>query len=194
MGLFNKKKGKKEEDFDDSVDFSKSNLEKLMPDLPELPNNTQNKGSNFPSYDSEINSIKRQVEGVPKEMDDIPIRKPKMKAQNELGIPNNTGFKPNMPQLQLMPTNQIRPVAVVQQPRVMGGMVGAKPIFIKIDKYRDALNNLENIKELCRNADNLLGEINRLREEENAELEKWRSDIGKIKDKLLSVDKKLFEG
>jgi hypothetical protein len=46
---------------------------------------------------------------------------------------------------------------------------------------------------LCREADGLLNNIHKIRENEDKELEKWHHDLDKVKDKLLIVDKKLFE-
>ncbi|MFH1376266.1 MAG: hypothetical protein ABIH25_01390 [Candidatus Woesearchaeota archaeon] len=181
MGLFDKKKDKKEERAV-SDDFDNQSLDKLMPNLPELPSYGQKK-SNFPSYESEIGSIKAEVGGTPKVMginSDIPLRKPQM---TPMGI--------RMP---VMSGGSMGPQSMPPSRPMPARAIGGKPVFIKIDKYRDALDNLEIIKELCKNADSLLNEINRLREEENRELEKWRDDIGKIKDRLLMVDKKLFEG
>lgn len=176
MGLFGKKKKEKREEIPDFAgEISKVNLLKTFPNLPELPKFEEKKG--FPRYQSEIGAIKQEVGGITAEPQvegvEIPIRKPRTGAP-QLRMPNLTALRPQTP----------------SRGRVSSG----KPIFIKINRYREAIDNLDNIKELCRNADNLLGEINRLREEENRELEKWRSDIIKIKDKLLLVDKKLFEG
>tara|TARA_Y100000310_G_scaffold343234_1_gene449915 strand:- start:1964 stop:2419 length:456 start_codon:yes stop_codon:yes gene_type:complete len=70
---------------------------------------------------------------------------------------------------------------------------GDKPIFVKIDNYKEAMSNINSIKTLCREADGLLNNIHKIRENEDKELEKWHHDLDKVKDKLLIVDKKLFE-
>ncbi|MCD4759852.1 hypothetical protein K8R33_03115 [archaeon] len=72
-------------------------------------------------------------------------------------------------------------------------IVGDKPIYVKIDQYKDAMTTIDRIKELCNEADKKLGEISRLRSSEDRELEKWQDDVDNIKDKLLQIDKKLFE-
>ena len=68
-----------------------------------------------------------------------------------------------------------------------------KPVFVKIEQYREALDNIEAIKTKVREAEELLSRLDQLRSQEDKELQNWHDNIGRIKDKLLSVDKKLFE-
>ena len=42
-------------------------------------------------------------------------------------------------------------------------------------------------------ADKLLAEISRIRKQEDSELENWNRDLENVKEKLLMVDKQLFE-
>ena len=70
---------------------------------------------------------------------------------------------------------------------------GDKPIFVKIENYKDAMESIQKIKGLCQDADGLLDEIHKIRSDESRELEKWSSDLEKIKEKLLNVDRRLFE-
>ena len=72
-------------------------------------------------------------------------------------------------------------------------MTGDKPIYVKIDQYKDAVGNVERIKALCNEADKTLAEIGKIRASEDRELQKWHEDISRIKEKLLLVDKKIFE-
>jgi len=55
------------------------------------------------------------------------------------------------------------------------------------------MHNIDKIKELCNEADRMLSEISKLRASEDRELEQWQDEVDKIKDKILLVDKKLFE-
>jgi hypothetical protein len=70
---------------------------------------------------------------------------------------------------------------------------GSKPIFVKIDNYRQGMENIEKIKALCKEADSLLDRIHKIRADEDRELENWHRGLNKIKDKLLEVDNKIFE-
>ena len=64
-----------------------------------------------------------------------------------------------------------------------------KPLFVKLDRYKQAVNDIEHIKNRLREAEHLLDEIDRIRIEENRELEEWRAEINRLKEKLLDIDK-----
>lgn len=68
-----------------------------------------------------------------------------------------------------------------------------KPVFVKIEQYREALDNLEDIKSKIGEAEELLASLDHLKAQEERELQSWHNSISRIKDKLISVDKKLFE-
>ena len=68
-----------------------------------------------------------------------------------------------------------------------------KPVFIKIEKYREALEKLSKIKEELGKVEERLSRIEEIQAKEDKEIESWRNDINSIKQKLLSVDSKLFE-
>ncbi len=68
-----------------------------------------------------------------------------------------------------------------------------KPIFVKIEQYKEALDNIDSIKTKVREAEELLSRLDQLRLQEDKELQNWHDNIARIKDKLISVDKKLFE-
>ncbi len=78
-------------------------------------------------------------------------------------------------------------------PRRKMDVVGDKPLFIKMDKYKDAINDIENIKKRIREAEGILGELERIKAEEDKEIESWKVEIERIKNKLMDVDRKLFE-
>ncbi len=164
MGLFNKKKSD-DDDFAQDVPQFKPFSDKEKTKLPELPTSKSDKEM-FPSYKSEFSGIKKE------------IQKPV--------------FTPQKPMRMQMPTQQpmnARPSEPVESHHV----VGDKPIYVKIDEYKDAMGMVDVIKELCNEADRKLGEISKLRASEDRELEQWQADVDKIKDKLLQIDKKLFE-
>ena len=67
-----------------------------------------------------------------------------------------------------------------------------EPIFVKIDKYREALMNLETIKRKLHDTSNLLEKIKETRAKEEEELNIWAEEINAIKEKISVIDKKLF--
>ncbi|MDP3918437.1 MAG: hypothetical protein Q8Q35_00845 [Nanoarchaeota archaeon] len=68
-----------------------------------------------------------------------------------------------------------------------------KPLFVKIEKYRDVLSVLNKLKERLNDADEILQNLNSLKDKEAKELSAWHTDLEKIRTQLLDVDKKLFE-
>lgn len=76
-----------------------------------------------------------------------------------------------------------RPLAVPEE----------KAIFVKVDKYKEAIDTLEIIKEKLKTAQAVLNELRELKRKEEAELEEWQGTINNIKEKLTLVDNNLFE-
>lgn len=76
-----------------------------------------------------------------------------------------------------------RPLAVPEE----------KAIFVKVEKYKEAIDTLEIIKEKLKTAQAVLNELRELKKKEEAELEEWQSTINDIKEKLTLVDNNLFE-
>ncbi len=68
-----------------------------------------------------------------------------------------------------------------------------QPLFVKIDKYRDVMDNLSKLKKRLGEAEGVLTKMHRLKEEEDRELEAWHSDLEKIRTQLLNIDRNLFE-
>lgn len=68
-----------------------------------------------------------------------------------------------------------------------------KPIFIKLENYKDVFSSLESIRKKIRDAESMLDNLNRLKAEEERALESWKSQVESLKNKLLDIDKKLFE-
>jgi hypothetical protein len=68
-----------------------------------------------------------------------------------------------------------------------------KAIFVKVDKYKEAIDTLEIIKEKLKTAQVVLNELKELKKKEDAELEEWQNNISEIKEKLTLVDNNLFE-
>lgn len=92
-------------------------------------------------------------------------------------------FKPEIPRERFrLPIEKPKSIFVEQ-----------KPIYIKIDKYKSAMKTLAEIKARLLEAEKILSNLQKIKNEEDQEFENWRNDIEQIKDKLLSVDKNLFE-
>ena len=67
------------------------------------------------------------------------------------------------------------------------------PIYVRIEEYRDVLDVVNMIKNKLEEARALLKDINDLKNEEDAELERWSAGLDSIERKMKYIDKTLFE-
>ena len=67
-------------------------------------------------------------------------------------------------------------------------------LFVRIERYKEAVANMEHIKDKIIEAEKILGKLDELKRKEDEELTRWHQDLETIKTKILSVDKSLFEG
>ena len=70
---------------------------------------------------------------------------------------------------------------------------GEAPVFVKIEDYKDILDILELIKDRLNEAKRALAEINDMKNNEDAEIEIWRSALSEIEKRVESIDRTLFE-
>ncbi len=67
------------------------------------------------------------------------------------------------------------------------------PVFVRIDEYRDVLDVMNIVRNKLEEAKATITKINELKNEEDSELELWRTGVEEIERKLAFVDKVLFE-
>ncbi len=168
------KKKKKEVDFSKELPDLKARVGESQ-GLPTTPR-VRRQTDKFPSYESELSNIKEVI--------DKPIRQPAPNPTME--IPKR---KPMLPLRDTLGQISSKSPSPTPQPRGSG-----KSIFVKLDNYKAAREHMERVKSLTRDADRLLTELNKTRDAEDRELETWKGDLEKIKDSLVMIDKKLFEG
>lgn len=68
-----------------------------------------------------------------------------------------------------------------------------KPLFIKIEDYRDSIASIELLRSKIKETEDYLEKLNDIKLAEDEEIGKCRKNIDTIKQKLANVDKKLFE-
>jgi hypothetical protein len=66
-------------------------------------------------------------------------------------------------------------------------------VFVKVDEYKDILDILGLIQEKIKEAKTILGKINELKNQEDAELELWKNNIADVERKVDFIDQTLFE-
>lgn len=158
-----------------------------LPDLPELPplddfeagrikQEFQEPGMQLPVQrrGEKLRPVRIEMEDY--EMQALPMASSKMNMQNmQPGTLVPSTFSPS-------PTQSAR--------RIISPI--ERPIFIKIEKFRDSIENLHQIRDKLKNASSLMQKIKEVRQREDYELASWERELGELKAKLDGVDKKLF--
>lgn len=164
--------------------FSKKQEEE-RPELPPLKFPEFPKEPKVPSYEQSISpaeaaSIKQAVS--PQRLE-IPIRKP---------IVRRPVMEPMERQgYEAPPTRYERPYAAPEEKEVQKR---GQTLFVKIERYKDAVAKMDYIKDKVLEAEKILSKLDELKRKEDEELTMWHQDLETIKTKILSVDKSLFEG
>src|SRR3989344_4737773 len=162
MGLFSKKK-------------------EQIPDLPQFPE--------FPKITSEGPAY-RPAFPHPEPEDLHPAMMPAPDQSIQLPLKPNFPDEPlgNLPP---MPPSmqQAQPMPPFIAPDMKEAMAGERPLFIKIDEYRDALGNIESLKKAVRDTEDLLEKVESIRLAEQEELKKCHENLEAIKEQLLFIDK-----
>jgi len=68
-----------------------------------------------------------------------------------------------------------------------------EPVYVRLDKYQEALSNFQEIKDKILEIDSLLKEIKNVRIKEESELQGWEREINEAKSKLNQIDSFLFK-
>ncbi len=165
MGLFTKKKEEQKPSNVASFDLDTGDL----PEFPTLPD--LDEGMELPSYESTVSDIKKEVEKGSDEVD-IPVRE------------KNSGAK-------VMISTNVTKNAGEMQSRTLPE--GDKSLFVKIEKYKEIMHMIDAINSKLSDAETLLHELEKVRNEEQEKLGSWEKDLYNIKEKLLSIDRDLFE-
>lgn len=66
------------------------------------------------------------------------------------------------------------------------------PVFVKIDEFKDIAEVLNLTKEKLQSAKIILDKIERLKQEENNEIEKWHKKLDEINQRVSFIDKTLM--
>jgi len=136
--------------------------------------------SKEPSHESLTPSdqgvIKRTI--VPPSNLMIPIRKPI--AQKAEEIPEEERPRMRMEE-RPRPREEYRPA---QRERT---------IYVKVDKYRDVMAKMHEIRAKMGEAESIMRRLHEIRSQEEQELRMWESDMNRIKDTLIAIDRTLFD-
>jgi hypothetical protein len=195
----------------------KSDEKDSIKDFPEFPS-TFAPNLKFPEFPRQNDDNPFRESDVPNQQENVPAFRPKPIPYNDFNKDNNIPLPQqfNSPRPMEPPRDQIAFGQPLQQPNVspMNQMFNQrqpismspnqevsprqifhedKPLFIKIDDYEEAIYTLDKIKAKLKESDRILEELTKIREEEERQLEEWKRDLSMVKEKLLTIDKQLFE-
>lgn len=66
-------------------------------------------------------------------------------------------------------------------------------VFVKIEEYKDVTDTMELIKDKIAEARVSLGKINDLKNQEDTELDLWKTSLDDIERRVNFIDKELFQ-
>lgn len=115
----------------------------------------------------------------------------------EIKLPNLPSIS-NQPRPQPQAAVSARPVpapprAITSPPPVRHEIQEKEPIFVKIDKFKDAVESFEKVKERVNEIENMLRRIKETKQKEDQELREWEHEIQIIKTKVINIDSSLFK-
>ncbi|MEK6860997.1 MAG: hypothetical protein AABY07_03410 [Nanoarchaeota archaeon] len=68
-----------------------------------------------------------------------------------------------------------------------------KPVFVKIEQYREVMTSIEVLKQKLKEVESIIERLSQIRTQEQSEITSCQDNVNKIKEKLIDIDKKLFE-
>ena len=182
MGLFSKKEDKKEailpklpelpslpSEFSEmDEDYSKNDIH----ELPSFPNSSM--GDRFSQE-----TIKNAISGDEEMEDEEEIPEPLIPKPNFKEMPK--------PSFKSSPKERVSPKSFEEEHESQKG-----PVFIRIDKFEEALHVFKETKDKIDEIEKLLSETNELKEKEEEELSMWEKEIQEMKAQIEKVDKDIF--
>lgn len=118
----------------------------------------------------------------------------KIKPPTFPGLPQHEfpSYEPGLSEPETIKEAVQRP-SIIEEKQSRPFLPEEKAIFVQIDKYKQAIDTLEIIKEKLKTSQTILNELNELKKQEEAELTEWQNNIQEIKERLNIVDNNLFE-
>lgn len=112
-------------------------------------------------------------------------------------LPQETGKLPELPSLRLP---EIKPLSMPEEPRFSPTSMAPttqiqtdkKQIFVKIEKFQEALSYLNEVKRKIEAIDNFMRKIKETKLREENEIRDIELEMEKIKSMIDSIDKKVF--
>ena len=145
--------------------FHKSKEE--IPKLPELPN--------LPDFPSINDIMQARESSLPPIIPSIPTNNSEKRT---IELPE-INYSKQAPQFPLANSTDRFPIS-------------KEPLFIKIDKFQEAINRFSEIKEKIGEIDSSIRKIKEIKEREEQEIREWEAEIQQVKEKIANIDSSLF--
>lgn len=163
-------------------------------ELPELPG--------FPEMREIKEALKPREEAIPP-LPALPsapqypiqaqqLQRPDIRKTEEIGSAFAQLTREIMPVQTIMSRPSYQRPEEINEEQVQRGSKQREPIFVKIDKFNDALNNFEAIKQKISEIDSLLKKVKETRTKEQEEIDSWEREVEEIMSKVNNIDQKLF--
>ncbi len=83
-------------------------------------------------------------------------------------------------------TENYSPASLIQEKKI------SEPVYIRIDKFKFALESFQTIKEKINEVEKYLQEVKEQKKREDEELKEWENEIEAIKLRIEGIDNKIF--
>ena len=152
--------------------------------VPEIPNNPKLNNQNTQQFQNpQINEFPQNFQTQTKPQ--IPEPKPTLPER----IPSIIQTKPiqntqgqNIPQVTTELNTQRQQTFQNKE----------QPFFIRIDKFNETKENFDNINIKVGEIEQILENLEKIKEQEDKELEDWKQEVNEMKSYLDSIDKEIF--
>ena len=153
--------------------------------LPSFPDSLMNKGFSQSMIKSAVEDEDKNLPELP-EWNAEPIQ---MKPMRTMEL-DEWSPKPSMP-----PTMAQRPTMAdaLRMTAPNSHVSDKRPLFVKLEKFKEARDSLLKISEKLDQMDELLRMIKDLKAKEDEEITSWEKDIESIKARILFINKEIFE-
>lgn len=142
------------------------------PSFPQFPEPEQDEMPEFPSYEPSIGDIKKEIT---KPVDfEVPMREKKVEKN-------------------MFASQEPEAMEEMHSTANLASQPQSHTLFVKIEKFKEAMHDMHNLKTKLNEAEKILSSLEELKAEEDTKLARWSSELQAIKEKLMSVDKNLFE-
>lgn len=196
--------------------IKKKDDEGELPDLnmPGLPSIRDYQRSTLPPIEHRQDEEQAEIHGLPSFPDSL-MKKGFSQSMVKSAVEDNDKNLPELPewnqeQIQSKPIRTMelnewspKPVSQIQNRPIIqetpstqdiSNQTNSKrPIFIKLDKFKEARDSLEKISEKLSQMDELLKVIKDLKSKEEQEVSGWERDIESIKSRIMFINKEIFE-